>query len=446
MLSPERLVRSINKFFRKFAISRKRLGISFSLIIFAIYFLSAISIYSFRDASDFSSKPAVDLYSYEPADGYYERVEDLVREYRLRWDEQNDSRYRAPMPTEILFNIQRAYDIDEVRNTISLEGDITATWIDSSIRDYENLGSSVEISNARADVLSESFLNFTDADNQLFEKVWEYKAEVDIDEHGLGPEHAGETIHRVNYRFHGLFPLVQNYQKFPFDTAEIVLRLTSKLEAPNVYMFADESSSEESGQHRVNSFMYEKQSCIEGEEKFYNCVSDDIKVNGPYFAVDDISGLDKEKLKTFYYDAVSAETSAATHHFLRRSAGTSFFRFLLPLCISIFVVAVVDQLDISSWEIKLATPPTILLTLMFMQSGYQASFSQISYITFMDKIYLLAYLLTMLALVRAILEKKRQRLLFRSSSTKGLTRAISFARSLFVLGATVAPFVIYKFS
>ena len=99
---------------------------------------------------------------YEPADGYYERVEDLVREYRLRWDEQNDSRYRAPMPTEILFNIQRAYDIDEMRNTISLEGDITATWIDSSIRDYENLGSSVEISNARADVLSESFLNFTD--------------------------------------------------------------------------------------------------------------------------------------------------------------------------------------------------------------------------------------------------------------------------------------------
>ena len=140
-------------FFRKLAISRKRLGISFSLIIFAIYLLSAISIYSFRDASDFSSKPAVDLYNYEPADGYYERVEDLVREYRLRWDEQNDSRYRAPMPTEILFNIHRAYDIDEVRNTISLEGDITATWIDLSIRDYENLGSSVEISNPRAPAL-----------------------------------------------------------------------------------------------------------------------------------------------------------------------------------------------------------------------------------------------------------------------------------------------------
>ena len=118
------------------------------------------------------------------------------------------------MPTEILFNIQRAYDIDEVRNTISLEGDITATWIDSSIRDYENLGSSVEISNARADVLSESFLNFTDADNQLFEKVWEYKSEVDIDEHGLGPEHAGETMHRVNYRFHVF--LCAKLPKVPF--------------------------------------------------------------------------------------------------------------------------------------------------------------------------------------------------------------------------------------
>ena len=437
-------MRFADRAFRRFAVFRRRLGISFSLILFSVYLLFSISLFSFRDAWQFQSAPAVDVVIYDKAVDYYDRAEELVNGYRRSYDEDSRSKYTPPEPTEILFNIERAYDIDEIRNTISLEGDITASWIDSSVRDYEDLGPSPELDSARQDILSQSFLNFTDADNQIFEKVWEYKSVMD--ESVLGPEYAGETMHRTQYRFHGSFPLEQNYQKFPFDSAVIVLRLTSKIEAPNVYYFADELSTNSDGLYRVNSFLYSKQQCVEGEEAFYNCVSDDIKLGDTYYLSEDLDELNDDELKEFYNDAVSAEASVATYHFLQRSPGTSFFRYLLPLAISVFVVAIVDQLDIASWEIKLATPPTILLTLIFMQSGYQASFAQISYLTFIDKMYLLAYLLTLLALVRAILEKKRQKLLFRRASTRRLTRLISILRSLFLFGTTVAPFVIYKFS
>ena len=437
-------LRFADRAFRRLAVIRRRLGISFSLILFSFYLLLTISLFSFQDAREFQSKPAVDVGIYNNAADYYDRAGELVDGYRRLWDEDARSKYSPPEPTEILFNIERAYDIDEIRNTISLEGDITATWIDSSVRDYEDLGSSPELDLARQDILSQSVLNFTDADNQIFEKIWEYK--YVMDESVLGPEYAGETMYRVQYRFHGSFPLEQNYQKFPFDNAVIVLRIISKIEAPNVYYFADEESVNSDGLYRVNSFLYSKQTCVEGEEAFYSCVSDDIKFGGIYDLSDDLDEFSDQELKEFYYDAVSAEASAATYHFLQRSPGTSFFRYLLPLAISIFVVAIVDQLDIASWEIKLATPPTILLTLIFMQSGYQSSFAQISYLTFMDKIYLLAYLLTLLALVRAILEKRRHKLLFRRASTKNLARIISILRSLFLFGATVAPFLIYKFS
>lgn len=439
----KRLLQFANKILRRLAIFKRRSGISFSLILFSVYLLSAISLFSFQDSRDFKLKPAVDVTVHEMAVDYYEQVEGFVKGYHNLWTEGYEVKYKKPEPVEILFNIERAYDIDEIRNTISLEGDITASWIDSSVRDYEDLGTP-EIEAARQDMLSQSVLNFTDADNQIFEKVWEYN--TIMDESILGPEYAGETIYRTQYRFHGSFPIEQNFQKFPFDSAVIVLRIASKLEAPNVYFFADEASNNSDGLYRVNSFIYSKEECVAGEDKLFTCVSDDIRIEGPYTLSEDLTTLNEDERKDFYYQAVGSETSAASYHYLQRSPGTSFFRYLLPLAISIFVVAIVDQMDIASWEIKLATPPTILLTLIFMQSGYQSSFAQISYLTFMDKIYLLAYLLTILALVRAIIEKKRQKLLFRGSSTKSLSQVVSFLRSLFLFGATVVPLLIYKFS
>ena len=175
-------MRFTDRAFRRFAVFRRRLGISFSLIIFSFYLLLAISLFSFRDAREFQSKPAVDVGIYARSVDYYDRAQEFVDGYRRLWDEDARSKYLPPEPTEILFNIERAYDIDEIRNTISLEGDITATWIDSSVRDYEDLGSSPSLIQLGRIFFLVGF-KFTDADNQILKK---YGSKYIMDESVLG--------------------------------------------------------------------------------------------------------------------------------------------------------------------------------------------------------------------------------------------------------------------
>ena len=56
------------------------------------------------------------------------------------------------------------------------------------------------------------------------------------------------------------------------------------------------------------------------------------------------------------------------------------------------VAILFDYLENEAWEIKLAIPPTILLTLIFMHNGYRTEISQVSYINWLDKFYLSAYM------------------------------------------------------
>ena len=45
------------------------------------------------------------------------------------------------------------------------------------------------------------------------------------------------------------------------------------------------------------------------------------------------------------------------------------------------------------WEFKAAVPPTLLLGLVFMQQSYQAEIPNLSYFTYLDKLYAVAYCL-----------------------------------------------------
>ena len=91
---------------------------------------------------------------------------------------------------------------------------------------------------------------------------------------------------------------------------------------------------------------------------------------------------------------------------LKRSLSSSFVRYLMPIIFSVMVLTLTDQLSSrESWEIKVATPPTVLLTLIFMQNTYHSQIPQLGYITWLDKLYLLAYLASILMLINAVISK-----------------------------------------
>ena len=127
---------------------------------------------------------------------------------------------------------------------------------------------------------------------------------------------------------------------------------------------------------------------------------------------------------------------------LGRSPTASFHRFILPIVFGIIVLALVDQVNTQDkWDIKLTTPPTILLTFIFLQTGYHSQLEQISYLTYLDQIYLIGYLSCILMLINAIINKGDW---FKKRTNR--IKRIKFTRNIrltFLFINIVLPFLLY---
>ena len=114
----------------------------------------------------------------------------------------------------------------------------------------------------------------------------------------------------------------------------------------------------------------------------------------------------------------------------------------MPIVFGIIVLALVDQvITKDKWDIKLTTPPTILLTFIFLQTGYHSQLEQISYLTYLDQIYLIGYLSCVLMLINAIISKgywfkKRTNIIKRTKYTRNI-------RICFLFINIILPFVLY---
>ena len=130
---------------------------------------------------------------------------------------------------------------------------------------------------------------------------------------------------------------------------------------------------------------------------------------------------------------------------LKRSLSSSFVRYLMPIIFSVMVLTLTDQLSSrESWEIKVATPPTVLLTLIFMQNTYHSQIPQLGYITWLDKLYLLAYLASILMLINAVISKGDW-FNNRKIDLDARLKLNYLIRNVFVFVVIVMPFLTYLF-
>jgi len=73
---------------------------------------------------------------------------------------------------------------------------------------------------------------------------------------------------------------------------------------------------------------------------------------------------------------------------------TAFLQWVMPLLIVMAVVFMAPSLEGSLGDLRIAIPSTALLTLVVMQQTYQAELPPLPYLTFLDKIYLYCYLVS----------------------------------------------------
>ena len=127
----------------------------------------------------------------------------------------------------------------------------------------------------------------------------------------------------------------------------------------------------------------------------------------------------------------------------QRSGPSGFFRYIVPLIFGVIILALTDQLTTNHLEVRIATPATILLTFIFMQSGYQAEIPQVSYFTYMDKLYFLSYLLAILDLAYAIIFVSPKNRIDRVSKRYLNLDFSKSIRGIFGVLAIAGPYVLF---
>lgn len=89
------------------------------------------------------------------------------------------------------------------------------------------------------------------------------------------------------------------------------------------------------------------------------------------------------------------------------SAWAAFWRLLLPLVVVMAMVLLVFKVRADEQDARAGIPVTVLLTLVFLQQTYRAELPQLPYLTFLDQVYVIAYVVTLLAFVLVLWNGRR---------------------------------------
>lgn len=84
------------------------------------------------------------------------------------------------------------------------------------------------------------------------------------------------------------------------------------------------------------------------------------------------------------------------------SAWSSFWRLLLPLVVLMTMVLLVFKLRPDEQDARASIPVTVLLTLVFLQQSYRGEIPTLPFLTFLDQVYVVAYVVTLVAFVLVI--------------------------------------------
>ena len=80
---------------------------------------------------------------------------------------------------------------------------------------------------------------------------------------------------------------------------------------------------------------------------------------------------------------------------------------MLPLLVVMAMVLLVFKVRADEQDARAGIPVTVLLTLVFLQQTYRDELPDLPYLTFLDQVYVVAYVVTLLAFVLVIFIGRR---------------------------------------
>ena len=437
--------------FENFSRRKKTFNFSLSLISLLCIFSLYILVFAINDLISLSNNPIEASYYQSAYDLYDDNLEEKVEEYRDTYskeysyiDKEDFEKYNYPEPVSVKLRVNRVYDLDEITQTFIASGTIEARWVNGAIQKFDIDDNDYRIHElAEKDVLADAQLNFFNAEDQFYKKVNLVN----------DPEADGDSYNNFSkYKFKGRFRMERDMRKFPFDSAYLRIRLRHQLLAPDLWLMADRDSISLEPNFRLNAYVYKPEKCYDDvkddDGKFlynpvsYSCTYDEIE---PLFSVGEEFKESSEVSDKFMdlWQELDYGPAILIRSKVVRSVSSSFFRYLLPLLFGIVVLTFNEFISNQFKEIRIATPPTILLTFIFMQSGFHSEIPQISYVTFLDRVYFLCYLLSVISMVNAVLAGTKRNKMRRYFYKIFHTPLSIVLRKIYFLIAIFGPFAAY---
>ena len=132
------------------------------------------------------------------------------------------------------------------------------------------------------------------------------------------------------------------------------------------------------------------------------------------YKLDGISYADQVRVYTSNFEDSSnvsmkdgtadTQSQAAFNIFISRNGLTSVLQYVLPIFVVSFLAVSVVGLGLDYWEAKITTPPAAILSLIFLQNTFGQDLPRISYMTSMDLMFLMAYLVCILSFTDALFD------------------------------------------
>ena len=89
------------------------------------------------------------------------------------------------------------------------------------------------------------------------------------------------------------------------------------------------------------------------------------------------------------------------------SSWSAFWRLMLPLLVVMAMVLLVFKVRADEQDARAGIPVTVLLTLVFLQQTYREELPDLPFLTFLDQVYVIAYVVTLLAFILVIFIGRR---------------------------------------
>jgi hypothetical protein len=175
-----------------------------------------------------------------------------------------------------------------------------------------------------------------------------------------------------------------NLRNYPFDRQQLYILVTNPVHETGEVIYKIQ-------QFRLPPRVFN----ISGYKLDGISYSDEIRIYTSNFA--DASNV------SWRDDTATTQSQAAFKISISRNPLTSLLEYVMPLAIVSFLAVSVVRLAVCYWEVKLTAPPAAILSLIFLQNTFQQDLPRVSYMTCMDLMFLIGYLVCLLSFADALL-------------------------------------------